>query len=380
MKNLDDIENRKKIIIFVSLLIIIFLIWGIIHIKEKNKQNTSLPLTSNSSYSNNISSIKKISKVNSLKDIDNKMREHDRTYSIEYYDINKIINEVYLKKVPNPQTAYYNNCEDGDQLIIRNGKIIYIPKTDVIDKYGCKKYYEEAVKLYNNQNQEIISIIFYENDQIMAYFSIVTKKGIYTLDREKEPYKLKTLFLAKINKNISNAYLIPGKDAPDCDLYSFITINYKNDDNIYVLSRKNDVFEEIKIKEFYKNHSVVPVTNSCNANIYNTKYKSLGVNIDKYLTINLNQNEFFIDLNNQKVKINSIFNLYYSWVLITEYNELYYYDEFQFINLGTIKNIDYIINEKEKYEVTDYWGASLKSFSIELTDGQKQVFIDEKIN
>lgn len=380
MKNLDDIENRKKIIIFVSLLIIIFLIWGIIHIKEKNKQNTSLPLTSNSSYSNNISSIKKISKVNSLKDIDNKMREHDRTYSIEYYDINKIINEVYLKKVPNPQTAYYNNCEDGDQLIIRNGKIIYIPKTDVIDKYGCKKYYEEAVKLYNNQNQEIISIIFYENDQIMAYFSIVTKKGIYTLDREKEPYKLKTLFLAKINKNISNAYLIPGKDAPDCDLYSFITINYKNDDNIYVLSRKNDVFEQIKIKEFYKNHSVVPVTNSCNANIYNTKYKSLGVNIDKYLTIDLNQNEFFIDLNNQKVKINSIFILYYSWVLITEYNELYYYDEFQFINLGTIKNIDYIINEKEKYEVTDYWGASLKSFSIELTDGQKQVFIDEKIN
>ena len=380
MKNLDDIENRKKIIIFVSLLIIIFLIWGIIHIKEKNKQNTSLPLTSNSSYSNNISSIKKISKVNSLKDIDNKMREHDRTYSIEYYDINKIINEVYLKKVPNPQTAYYNNCEDGDQLIIRNGKIIYIPKTDVIDKYGCKKYFEEAVKLYNNQNQEIISIIFYENDQIMAYFSIVTKKGIYTLDREKEPYKLKTLFLAKINKNISNAYLIPGKDAPDCDLYSFITINYKNDDNIYVLSRKNDVFEQIKIKEFYKNHSVVPVTNSCNANIYNTKYKSLGVNIDKYLTIDLNQNEFFIDLNNQKVKINSIFILYYSWVLITEYNELYYYDEFQFINLGTIKNIDYIINEKEKYEVTDYWGASLKSFSIELTDGQKQVFIDEKIN
>lgn len=280
-----------------------------------------------------------------------------------YYNIDKVINEEFLPSSIDTKRSFLDNCEKGDQLLIENGKLKYIPKTDVMDEYECKKWYQKLVDSYNDLNEEIVSIVFNNFSELYYYFSVATKRAVYSM-KDDGSNKINKLFSLSEgdSREIENVY--PAAETlGDCDILYNLAINYKNSQDRDVIYTEGGLTKIKPLKDYYKKESIVYRSDNCGDYFSSTKFPSIGVNIDKELLISReNDNIFKNPTTNKPLIVNEVFDFQKAWLLVTNDNQLYLFAGESYHNLGTIKNIDKKIGSD---------GYTLLELSIELKNGQK---------
>lgn len=280
-----------------------------------------------------------------------------------YYNIDKVINEGFLPNTTNMKNIFSDNCEKGDQILIENGKLKYIPKTDEMDEYECKVWYQKLVDSYNDLNEEIVSIFFNNFSELYYYFSVATKRAVYSMEDDGSN-KINKLFSLNEgdNREIESIYPVY-ESSVDCDFLYNIAINYKNNPNTDLIYTEGGLPKVKPLKEYYKKESVIYRSDNCGDYFASTKYPSLGVNIDRELLTSREEYNVFNDpKTNKPLKIKEVFDFQKAWLLVTNDNQLYLFAGENYHYLGTIKNIEHKLGLN---------GYNLLELSIELTNGQK---------
>lgn len=337
MKKIASIfKDKKNIYVLIGVILIVFLLIIILNCFGKDKESST-----------------------SLTEIDKYVHGFNR-----YYKIDKQISDNYLLNPLDLKSSFSDKCEKGDQLLIEHGKLKYIPKTDVMDEYECKKTYQSLVDSYNNLNENIVSIAFNRYTEVYEYFSVATARAIYSGDDDYNSNELnKLLALADSDKREIESIYPVEETLGDCDVSYNLAINYKNSQDRDVIYTEDGLTKIKPLKDYYKKESIVYRSDNCGDYFSSTKFPSIGVNIDKELLISReNDNIFKNPTTNKPLIVNEVFDFQKAWLLVTNDNQLFLFAGESYHNLGTIKNIDKKIGSD---------GYTLLELSIELKNGQK---------
>lgn len=394
MEDFEVIEKQKLtktyINISISLIIIIYLFLGVYYINKSKDEKLSSTNEKESSIINElssssedvisssedlISSSEDIKVMPKLFDILNLLNE-SKYYLPSYYDINSLVKNIYKYISQKPSNSISNICSvDGQLKITNNGKLkyeyfTYNQENEYTD--ACINDYENVTKYLNeniNTKIEALAVVWGIDGDLPHTFYFLTENKIYTIDYNyfNQPEEGFVLLYeeSSIKKIIEMKYFQSGYGINE------VVIRYSNDPNYYFIPENGYIYN---LSNYYKDHSIIGG---------NAEYDSLGgsdihlagINSDRKMLLSNQDYDFYSDIMTKKdVIVDKLIEFESGWIVLSEDKQLYYFDYESDYLFGKVKNFSVQAGDIN----LENFSKNIFSLSIELEDGQKLDYINEK--